>query len=93
MKVSKEISDKVEQYQKLQSQADELYKELKHYFEDEQGLEGFCGSFITDKPQGVRQSADGEFCDQTTLGEDWYRGEYYYPVENSDKYVGCHYEI
>lgn len=93
MKVSKEIADKVERYQELQAQADNFYKELKQYFEDEQGLEGFCTPFITDKPQGVRQSADGEFCDQITLGEDWYKGEYYYPIENSDKYVGCHYEI
>lgn len=93
MKVSKEISDKVERYQELQLQADNLYEELKQYFEDEQGLEGFCAPFIAEKPQGIRQTADGEFCDQIILGEDWYRGEYYYPIENSNKYVGCHYEI
>lgn len=93
MKVSQEIADKVKQYQELQSQADEIYKNLKHYFVEEQGLEGFCTPFITDKPQGMRQTADGEFCDQITLGEDWYKGEYYYPIENSDKYVGCQYEI
>lgn len=93
MKVSKEIADKVIQYQNLQSQADKLYEELKEYFEEEQGVEGFCTPYISDKPQGARQTADGEFCDQTILGEDWYIGEYYYPIENSDKYVGCHYEI
>lgn len=93
MKVSKEIANKVERYQKLQSEADLLYQELKRFFEDEHGLEGFCEPFIAEKPQGMRQTADGEFCDQTTLGEDWYRGEYYYPIKNSDKYVRCHYEI
>ena len=93
MKVSQEIADKVKQYQELQSQADKLYKELKEFFEEENGLEGFCTPFIADKPQGARQTDDGEFCDQITLGEDWYKGEYYYPIENSDKYVGCHYEI
>lgn len=93
MKVSKQIANKVERYQKLQAQADKLYKELKQYFEEEHGLEGFCTQFITGKPQGIRQSADGEFCDQNTLGEDWYKGEYYYKIEGSDKYVGCHYEI
>lgn len=41
MKVSKEIADKVSQYQNLQSQADEIYEELKEYFEEELGLEGF----------------------------------------------------
>ncbi len=93
MKVSKEIADKVEKYQKLKSETDKLYEELREFFEEEHEIEGFCDPFITDEPQGVRQSADGEFCDQTILGEDWYRGEYYYPIENSDKYVGCHYEI
>lgn len=92
MKVSQEIAKKVEQYQELQSQADKLYEELEEYFTEEQGLEGFRVPFITDKPQG-RKTEDGEFCDQITLGEDWYKGEYYYPIENSDKYVGCHYEI
>lgn len=93
MKVSKEIAEKVKQYQKLKSQTDKLYEELKEYFEEEQGLEGFCEPFITDKAKGQKQTADGEFCDQTILGEDWYRGQYYYQIENSDEYVGCHYEI
>lgn len=35
MKVSKEIADKVGEYQKLKSQADKLYKEIKAYFEEE----------------------------------------------------------
>lgn len=93
MKVSKEIADKVEKYQKLKSETDELYEELREFFEKEHGIEGFYDPFITDKLKGIRQTADGEFCDQTTLGEDWYSGEYYYPIENSDEYVGCHYEI
>lgn len=93
MRVSKGIAAKVQRYQKLKSEVDGLYKDLKKFFEEECGLEGFCEPFIADNPQGMRQTADGEFCDQTTLGEDWYSGEYYYPIENSDRYVGCHYEI
>lgn len=92
MKISKEIANKVVCYQELQSKTDKLYQELKDYFEGELGCEGFYDIFIADEPHGEEQS-DGEFCDQTTLGEDWYRGDYYYPIENSDKYVGCHYEI
>lgn len=93
MRVSRKIAAKVQRYQELKSKLDVLYKELKNFFEDEHGLEGFYEPFIADKPQGIRQTEDGEFCDQTTLGEDWYRGEYYYPIENSDRYVGCRYEI
>lgn len=93
MKISKEIADKVARYQELKEQTYALRKELKEYFEEELELDGFEDAFIAEKPQGIRASADGEFCDQITLGEDWYKGEYYYPIENSDKYVGCHYEI
>lgn len=93
MKVSIEIAVKVIRYQKLKTQTNALYRELKEYFEEELELDGFEDAFIAEKPQGIRASADGEFCNQITLGEDWYRGEYYYPIENSDKYVGCNYEI
>lgn len=92
MKVSQEIAAKVEQYQKLKAETDKIYRGLKKYFEEEQGLEGFYDPFITDKPQGKKQF-NGEFCDQITLGEDWYKGVYYYPIENSDNFVGCRYEI
>lgn len=92
MKVTREIADKVIRYQELQSKADELYQELNNYFKDELGCEGFYDPFITDEPQGEEQTG-GEFCDQTTIGEGWYKGVYYYPIENSDSYVGCSYEI
>lgn len=75
---------KVEKHQKLKAESDELYEELREFFEEEHGVEGFYDSFIADEPKGIEQTEDGEFCDQTTLGEDWYRGEYYYPIENSE---------
>ncbi|MDE5820673.1 MAG: hypothetical protein K2N41_04465 [Lachnospiraceae bacterium] len=93
MKVSKKIAKKVKQYQKLKSQADKLFEELEAYFIGEQGLEGFEDAFIADKPEGSKQTKDGEYCDQITLGEDWYRGTYYYPIKDSKKYVGCEYQI
>lgn len=92
MKIPKEIADKVESYQELQEQADRLYKEIREYFEKELEFDGFEKPFIADKPHG-QEVSDGEYCSQTTLGEDWYVGKYYYPVENSDKYVGISYEI
>lgn len=91
MKVPKEIAEKVERYQELQNGADKLYEEIKQYFE-ELGAEGFEIPFITDKPEGHLQN-DDEYCDQAELGEDWYRGNYYYQIENSDKYIGYSFEI
>lgn len=93
MKVSKKIANKVEQYQKLKAKVDELYQQLNSYFEDELGVEGFYDAFITDETEGTKQTEDGEYCDQRTLGEDWYKGVYYYPIKNSDNYIGCRYEI
>lgn len=93
MKVSKEIANKVKRYQELQAEADELYQQLNSYFEDELGVEGFYDPFITDEPKGIEQSGDGEYCDQTILGEDLYKGVYYYQIEDSDDYIGCRYEI
>ena len=86
------IAKKVEKYQKLQSEADELYKEIKRYFEEELSTEGFGIPFITQKPEGELLNND-EYCNQIVLGEDWYRGEYYYQIENSDKYIGYSFEI
>ncbi|MDE5830583.1 MAG: hypothetical protein K2H53_02670, partial [Clostridia bacterium] len=93
MKVSQEIADKVEQWQVLQSQANNLYKELVDYFESESNIEGLGEPFIIDTPKGIKNSDDGEFCNQVTLGEDWFMGQYYFPIEDSDKYVGWSFEI
>lgn len=92
MKVSKEIAEKVERYQNLQSEADKLYEEIEEYFLNECDAEGFGMPFIADVPTGEEQ-CDGEYCEQVTLGEDWYRGTYYHAIEGSDKYVGYSYEI
>jgi len=92
LKVSKEIAKKVERYQNLQSEADKLYEEIVGYFEKECDAEGFGTPFIADVTAGEEQ-CDGEYCDQETLGEDWYCGTYYHAIEGSDKYVGYSYEI
>lgn len=92
MKVPKEIADKVELYETLQKQANKLHGELEEYFENELDAEGFVEPFITDKPRGRLQNED-EYCYQIILGEDWFEGEHYYPVENSGKYVGYNFDI
>lgn len=92
MKVKREIAEKIERYQNLQSEADKLYEEIEEYFTEELDVDYFGTPFVTDKPAGEYQG-DGEYCDQITMGEDWYRGNYYYQIDGSDKYVGYSYEI
>lgn len=92
MKVPKEIADKVELYETLKKQANKLHGELKEYFENELDAEGFVEPFITDKPRGRPQNGD-EYCKQIQMGDDWFKGEYYRPVEDSDKYVGYSFDI
>lgn len=92
MKVPQEIADKVELYETLKKQANKLYGELEEYFKNELDADGFVEPFIADKPRGRLLNGD-EYCKQIILGEDWFKGEHYYPVENSDKYVGCSFNI
>lgn len=93
MKCSKEIAEKVKKYQELQNEASKLYEEIKDYFEENLGADGFCTPFITDKPTGVLQDCGDEYCDQRCVAEDWYEGEYYHKIEGSDKYVGYSYSM
>lgn len=90
MKVTREIADKVREFQELKKRTDILYEEIEKYFVEETDAEGFGIPFITKEPTGQKQS--DEYCDQTYLGEDWYRGYYYHQIENSDEYVGYSFE-
>lgn len=92
MKCSKEIAKKVEKFQKAKTEAEKLHKEIKEYFEEELGGEGFGIPFITDNPKGNLQN-DDEYCDQRCLGEDWFCGTYYHKIEGSRKYVGYTFDI
>ena len=98
MKAPKEIMECVEQYEKLKKEAERIEKEMdacKDKFTKWTGDNGvYVGDlFIADKPEGDKQSDDGEYCDQYCHGEDWYTGTYYYQIEGSDKYVAYNYEF
>lgn len=93
MKCSNEIAKKVAKYEKLQKQADELYKEIKKYFVEELGADGFGVPFITNTPMGDEQTEDGEYCDQHCIYEDWYEGTYYHKIEGSGKWVGYSFSV
>lgn len=92
MKIPQEIADKVSEYEKVSKKANALYKEIVKYFRENTDMEGYDEPFIADKPSGEKQF-DGEYCDQVTLGEDWYQGTYYWPIEGRKQYVGFTYEI
>lgn len=86
MIIPKEIREKVEQRMKLDD-------ELDKWFEEYLDIEG-CDTrtvAIVDTPSGERQS-NGEYCNQVVLGEDWYRGQYYWKMDNG-KYLRMNYEI
>lgn len=92
MKVLKTIADKVQKYQELKQQTEQLYKEIAEYFESELDAQGFGEPFITDKPKGQLQYGD-EYCDQHCIYEDWYQGTYYHQIEGSKKYVGYSFDV
>ena len=92
MKVPKTIAGKVQKYQELKQQQEQLYKEIEEYFENELDAQGFGEPFITDKPKGHLQN-DDEYCDQHCIYEDWYQGTYYHQIEGSKKYVGYSFDV
>lgn len=96
MKAPKEIVECVEKYARLRKEFERIDKEMEECrktFAEWEGDNGvYIGHlFIAEKPEGESQG-DGEYCNQYQLGEDWYKGIYYYPIEESDKYVAYDYE-
>lgn len=96
MKAPKHIAEIAEKYEALKKEFDRIEKEMdacrKAFIEWEGDTGVYVGDlFIADEPSGEYQD-DGEYCDQSCLGEDWYTGTYYYRIEESDKYVAYTYE-
>ena len=85
MKISKDIADKIELVNKLN-------KEIGTYLKENVETEGCLDLKIVDKPKG-REQGEGEYCDQVYHGEDWFTGTYYYPIEDSNKYLAMAYEM
>lgn len=88
-KIPKEIVDKIEQ-------RNQLNKELRKWCMENLDIESVyidCAK-ITDFHEGQEQWTDDckEWCDQTTICEDWYRGTYYWETEYEGKYLAMDYE-
>lgn len=86
MQIPKKIREKIEQRIKLN-------EELDAWFEENVDAEGcdMRNVRIVDKPLGAPQD-DNEYCDQRTLGEDWYVGQYYWKMDDG-MYLCADFEI
>lgn len=95
MKIPKEIVDKVSEYQIAQKKAEELYREVTEWLNENTDADYVYidSVYISDKPTGRKQAEDGEYCEQHEYGDsgDSFYGEYYHQIEGSKKYVGYHY--
>lgn len=104
MQASKEIFDKIMQYQALKSELDRLRLEIKISLENEY-LEktgftlgvGTFEPFISDSASGEKEDETGTYCEERPVGhvrssKYWYVGKEFVPVENSDKFIGYEYE-
>lgn len=104
MKASKEIFDKIMQYQSLKLELNRLCSEIKNSLEKEY-LEktgftlgvGTFEPFISDSASGEKEDETGTYCEERPVGHArsskyWYVGKEFIPVEDSDKFIGYEYE-
>lgn len=93
MKVNKEIVKKIKRLNKIVKEWDAIHKELHEYFKSYMSDVYFGDYRIVDEPSGGAQG-EGEYCEQWTgYGGDCGYGTYYYPIEDSKKFVAITYEF
>ena len=94
MKVTKELADKIRMFNKLQNQTNSLFEEITEELIRVSPVNAdvcITGFDVYSEPAGEDQG-DGEYCDQYSgFIEDDYNGTYFYPIEDSDEYVGMSY--
>lgn len=92
MNIAKEIAEKIDEYVKTEKQINILFGELSQWFFANTDMNDYYldGFGITDEPDGIAQG-NGEYCNQHDYGEDSFHGTYYWPIENSSKYVWVSY--
>lgn len=104
MKLSKEVFDKIKEYQKLKSNLESLKSEIKELIEKEYleqtgftiGIRIF-EPFISDSVQGEKQEETGTYLQEIPKGyrrssKYWYVGKEFIPIEDSEEFVGIEYE-
>ena len=89
MNIPQKIVDMIEKWK--ESKDKELCAKIDKWLDenvDDAEIFGIAKSFVTDKPTGEEQF-NGEYCEQYTgFKADDYYGKYYFPIENSNKYLG-----
>lgn len=91
MKIRNEIMTKVNRLKEIQAEEEQICSELVAEFKS-----SFDGCYIedfsiVDEPSG-EDDGDGQYCDQWTgYFPDSGSGTYYYPIENSTKYLAISY--
>lgn len=93
MKVSKEIAAKAEEYERLKNRIDKLYEELCEWANKNEFEDFWVTGFGVSQDVDGEEQLDGEFCDQYMSGEDSGSGTYYYPIENSTRYLWVEYSF
>lgn len=95
MAVSKEIAEKVKRFEKLSSEANELYSELQGLFNSDDYLGDMVligGVSISGNPANIAEpTEDGEYNQIITRYEDSVDGCYFVPVEDSDEFIAVNY--
>ena len=93
MTVSKEIAKKVERLNEIEKEWGELLAELHKEFGERLDGGYLNGYYIADEPRGEEQG-DGEYCDQYTgYICDSGSGTYFFPIEDSEKYLAVEYSF
>ncbi len=104
MELSKEVFEKVKEYQKLKSNLESLKSEIKELIEKEYleqtgftiGI-GIFEPFISDSVRGEKQEETGTYLWEipkgySRLGKYWYFGKEFIPIEDSEEFVGIEYK-
>ena len=83
-KIPKEIVNKLQQ-------VTDLKEELANWFRENLDVDGcdLNSAVIVGEPVGIEQGTPDckEWSDQTTEGEDWHYGHYYWETEEPKKYL------
>ena len=92
MAVTKEIAQKVERYLNLMTEANEIFNELEELFQREDLMGGLVnieefGVAGCEPSEIAEPTENGEYNQITTRFEDSVWGTYYFPIENSKRYV------
>lgn len=95
MRIPKAIAKKVRRHARLLNEVNKLHEELSEYFNAIDDGVWYDDFYIVNayKAKLADTQGDNEFCHQVMEFEDSGYGTYYYPIENSKKFVAVDYHF